>query len=87
MSIASDQGFLTGFWTVNKSKHIEKAIKHGTNSITTDYPNKAIKVIRAIKAEQLIAMNPDIYRANLPGVAKSLTDQTIAPEPELVSGD
>jgi glycerophosphoryl diester phosphodiesterase len=87
MSIASDQGFLTGFWTVNKSKHIEKAIKHGTNSITTDYPNKAIKVIRAIKAEQLIAMNPDIYRANLPVVAKSLTDQTIAPEPELVSGD
>ena len=87
MSIASDQGFLTGFWTVNKSKHIEKAIKHGTNSITTDYPNKAIKVIRAIKAEQLIAMNPDIYRANLPGVAKALTDQTISPEPELVSGD
>ena len=88
MKIASDQGFLTGFWTVNKSKHIEKAIKSGTNSITTDFPNKAAKIIHAMKAEFLAQTNPRIFQNNnvIPKESRKVpkTPQT---EAELISGD
>ena len=88
MEIASDQGFLTGFWTVNKYKHIEKAIKYGTNSITTDFPNKAIKIIHAMKAEYLAQTNPKIYQIDnaVVRVPKKLP-QIIQTEAELISGD
>ena len=88
MEIASDQGFLTGFWTVNKYKHIEKAIKYGTNSITTDFPNKAIKIIHAMKAEYLAQTNPKIYQIDnaVVRVPKKIP-QIIQTEAELISGD
>ena len=88
MGIASDQGFLTGFWTVNKSKHIEKAIKYGTNSITTDFPNKAIKIIHAMKAENLAKTNPTISQidSRMP-IARSVIPQSNQSEAELISGD
>ena len=88
MEIASDQRFLTGFWTVNKYKHIEKAIKYGTNSITTDFPNKAIKIIHAMKAEYLAQTNPKIYQIDnaVVRVPKKLP-QIIQTEAELISGD
>ena len=88
MEIASAQGFLTGFWTVNKYKHIEKAIKYGTNSITTDFPNKAIKIIHAMKAEYLAQTNPKIYQIDnaVVRVPKKIP-QIIQTEAELISGD
>ena len=88
MKIASDQGFLTGFWTVNKSKHIEKAIKYGTNSITTDFPNKAIKIIHAMKAEYLAQTSSQIYQTDsiIIKVPRKIP-QIIQTEAELISGD
>jgi len=79
---------LTGFWTVNKSKHIEKAIKYGTNSITTDFPNKAIKIIHAMKAENLAKTNPTISQidSRMP-IARSVIPQSNQSEAELISGD
>ena len=88
MEIASDQGFLTGFWTVNKYKHIEKAIKYGTNSITTDFPNKAIKIIHSMKAEYLAQTNPKIYQIDNAVVREQKKiPQIIQTEAELISGD
>jgi hypothetical protein len=46
MTQAQRDGFRTGFWTVNSLDAIKDVIFWGSNMLTTDYPHRAVAVIR-----------------------------------------
>ncbi len=65
MAVASEEGFKTGFWTVNSKNAIRDVVKWGADMVTTDYPPRAVDIIEAVfgcdiqVTKELVANSPD----------------------------
>ena len=47
---AHDQGLEVYVWTVNREQHIRRMVGLGVDAITTDYPDKALELVRSLKS-------------------------------------
>jgi|GEM_PF-3365228 len=48
MAVASEEGFKTGFWTVNSKTAMKDVMKWGADMVTTDYPPRAVEIIEEV---------------------------------------
>ena len=85
MAVASEEGFKTGFWTVNSRNAIRDVVRWGVDMVTTDYPPRAVEVIedvfgrRTSDSEECIGTKPEAV------TIKDLTPLKIEKEIEEVS--
>ena len=65
MAVASEEGFKTGFWTVNSKTAMKDVMKWGADMVTTDYPPRAVEIIEEIfggntqVTEEVVIYEPD----------------------------
>ena len=85
MAVASEEGFKTGFWTVNSRNAIRDVVRWGVDMVTTDYPPRAVEVIEDVFGRRI--SDPEEFIGTKPEAVtiKDLTPLKIEKEIEEVS--